>query len=101
MLIPEGFIQRLALCWIVDSILALQIHIKRYGGGETLLSMAVRMGDKATADVLIEAGADVNARNQVRAVQLRMLLFWPPPPRTEGTVPIPKLARSPVKQRCM
>ncbi len=42
---------------------------------EPLLTVAVRKGDKATAAALIEAGADVNARDYVRAVRLCMLLW--------------------------
>ncbi len=41
---------------------------------EPLLSLALKNNDQATVIVLIEAGADVNARNCVRAVRSCMLL---------------------------
>jgi hypothetical protein len=42
---------------------------------EPLLSMAVKEGDKATVVALIEAGANVNACNDVRAVRF-CTLHW-------------------------
>ncbi len=58
----------------------------------SVLSLAVRDGHKATAAMLIEAGANVNARDEVRAVRVCMLLWL-----TNGTV----LARRMVTHHCM
>ncbi len=45
---------------------------------EPLVTLAVRKGHKATVAALIEAGADVNARDYVRTFRLCMLaLGWP------------------------
>jgi hypothetical protein len=48
---------------------------------EPLLSVAVEWGDEKTVAALIEAGADVNARDDVRAVQVCMSLWRPPTSR--------------------
>ncbi len=55
-------------------------HPHMQNKGETLLSMALQRSDRATAVVLIEAGADVNARDDVRAVRFCMLLGDHPVP---------------------
>jgi hypothetical protein len=49
------------------AVLAVQVMFRN----EPLLSLAVRRGVQATVIALIEAGANVNARDDVCAVRLR------------------------------
>ncbi len=49
-------------------------HVQFWGDNAPVLSMAVTKGDKATVVALIEAGANVNARDGVRAVRVHAAL---------------------------
>jgi ankyrin repeat protein len=51
------------------SLTTLDTHVQANSNHNPLLSVAVNLKDKATVAALIEAGADVNACNDVRAIR--------------------------------